>query len=75
MIEINKLLKKEADALVAFSQKPTAANAESFETVRRDVWPRIAKLLGINPRRTARGHETRSKVTASGRRTIRQQRL
>lgn len=47
MIDINRLLKKEADALVAFSQKPTAANAESFEGVRREVWPKIAKLLGI----------------------------
>jgi hypothetical protein len=47
MIDINRLLKKEADALVTFSQKPTAANAESFEAVRREVWPKIAKLLGI----------------------------
>jgi len=47
MIEINRLLKKEADALVAFSQQPTAPNAESFENVRREVWPKIAKLLGI----------------------------
>jgi hypothetical protein len=47
MIDINRLLKKEADALVTFSQKPTATNAESFEGVRRDVWPKIAKLLGI----------------------------
>jgi len=47
MIDINRLLKKEADALVLFSQKPTAQNAESFEAVRREVWPKIAKLLGI----------------------------
>jgi hypothetical protein len=47
MIDINRLLKKEADALVAFSKDPTAKNAESFEAVRRDVWPKIAKLLGI----------------------------
>jgi hypothetical protein len=47
MIDINRLLKKEADALVAFSQKPTTQNAESFESVRREVWPRIARLLGI----------------------------
>jgi hypothetical protein len=47
MIDINRLLKKEADSLVAFSQTPTAKNAESFEAVRKEVWPKIAKLLGI----------------------------
>ncbi|HVJ67730.1 MAG TPA: hypothetical protein VM510_07095 [Caulifigura sp.] len=47
MIDINRLLKKESDALVTFSQKPTAQNAEAFEAVRREVWPKIAKLLGI----------------------------
>jgi hypothetical protein len=47
MIEINTLLKREADALVAFSKKPTTQSAESFESVRREVWPKIAKLLGI----------------------------
>ena len=48
MIDINKLLKNEADKLVAFSEKPTTVNAEAFEAVRREVWPKIAKLLGIN---------------------------
>jgi hypothetical protein len=47
MIDINRLLKKEADSLVAFSEKPNTQNAESFEAVRRQVWPKIAKLLGI----------------------------
>jgi hypothetical protein len=47
MIDINRLLKKEADALVTFSKSPTAPNAEAFESVRREVWPKIAKLLGI----------------------------
>jgi hypothetical protein len=47
MIDINRLLKKEADALVAFSKEPTEKNAASFESVRREVWPKIARLLGI----------------------------
>ena len=47
MIEINKLLKKEADHLVAFSQKSTSQNATAFNDVRLEVWPKIAKLLGI----------------------------
>ncbi len=47
MVAINRLLKKEADALVVFSEKPTAQNAEAFEAVRREVWPKIARLLGI----------------------------
>ena len=47
MIDINRLLKKEADALVAFSEKPTTQNAQAFEAVRHEVWPKIARLLGI----------------------------
>lgn len=61
MIDINKLLKKEADALVTFSQKPTPQNAESFEAVRREVWPRIAKLLGIPTTEDAAAEQPASK--------------
>jgi hypothetical protein len=47
MIDINTLLKKEADALASYSEKPSPLNAETFENVRIEVWPKIAKLLGI----------------------------
>jgi hypothetical protein len=47
MIDINVMLKKQAEALSAFSQDASDENAKSFEEVRTEVWPRISNLLGI----------------------------
>ncbi|MBX3444657.1 MAG: hypothetical protein KF774_19820 [Planctomyces sp.] len=48
MIEINSLLKRQAESLSAFSQAPSAETAQAFEDVRTQVWPKIADLLGIS---------------------------
>jgi hypothetical protein len=47
MIDINVMLKKQAEALSAFSKEDSEENAKTFEDVRTEVWPRISNLLGI----------------------------
>lgn len=47
MIDINVMLKKQAEALSAFSKDDSDENAKTFEDVRTEVWPRISGLLGI----------------------------
>jgi hypothetical protein len=47
MIEINELLHKQSQSLIAYSESQTVETAQSFDEVRKAVWPKISTLLGI----------------------------
>ncbi len=47
IIAIYRLLKEQAEALRAYARNNTEANGGAFQKKRTEVWPRIAKLLGI----------------------------
>lgn len=49
MIDINQLLKKQSEALAAYSRDSSQENARAFDDVRVEVWPKISALLGIKP--------------------------
>lgn len=47
MIGIYKLLQVQATTLSEFSKTKDRDKAQAFEKTRQEVWPKIAKLLGI----------------------------
>lgn len=47
MIAIHKLLQDQAQAASRFAATRSAQDAETFDTARSTVWPRISQLLGI----------------------------
>lgn len=47
MIGIYKLLQNQAQTLSEFTKSKDREKAQAFEKTRQEVWPKIAKLLGI----------------------------
>jgi len=47
MIQIYALLQSQSEALIKFSKSRDPEAAKTFESTRKAVWPKIAKLLGI----------------------------
>ncbi len=47
LMAINNLLIKEIDALAAYTKSDDKADAEEFEKIRTEVYPKIKALLGI----------------------------
>ena len=51
ILEIYTLLKKQATALSKFSENRDRKFAQEFEAARTTVWPKVAKLLGIEQKK------------------------
>ena len=47
MISIYRQLRVAAEALKTYAAQPTEKNSADYELARRNVWPRIEKLLGL----------------------------
>lgn len=47
MMAIYQLLKEEADAVRIYAKNKTEANGAAFQKKRMEVWPRIARVIGI----------------------------
>ena len=48
LIRVYGMVRKEAEALVAFAQSQEPADADRFEKSRKAVWPKLKILLGID---------------------------
>lgn len=49
LISIYRQLRVEAEALKSYAAQRTEKNAAEYDLARRNVWPRIEKLLGLKP--------------------------